>query len=62
LGYSCGYVLFALFTLIYPEDRPLWRQRWVRYAFYVCLIGFAVQLPARVAFLAGWLPEFFAAR
>ena len=60
LGYSCGYVLFTLFTLIYTEDRPLWRQRWVRYAFYVCLIGFAVQLPARVAFLSGWFPAFFA--
>jgi hypothetical protein len=61
MGYSCGYVLFTLFTLIYPEDRPLWRLRWVRYAFYVFLIGFAVQTPLRILHLSGSLPAFFAA-
>jgi hypothetical protein len=42
LAYFNEYVLFTLFALTYPEDRPLWRHTWVRTVFYVYLAAFVL--------------------
>jgi len=39
---SGQFLVFTLFTLLYPEDQPLWRHRWIRRSFYVLLAAFAV--------------------
>jgi hypothetical protein len=49
IQFILGYVLFVLFTLIYPADRPIWRHGWVRAAFYAYLACFAAFTACKTA-------------
>jgi hypothetical protein len=57
LQFFGGYALFALFSLIYPEDQPLWRHAWVRRAFYVYFSCFAASTACRLAIQFGIFPS-----
>ncbi len=56
LQFFGGYALFVLFSLIYPEDQPLWRHAWVRRVFYVYFSCFAASTACRLAIQSGVFP------